>query len=316
MQRIIVIGSANTDMIIRVDRIPRPGETVLAGRFSTAPGGKGANQAVAAARAGGQVLFLARVGSDVFGRESRQGWRADGIDISCVAEDDQAPSGVAMIFVEQGGENSIAVAPGANARLSADDIRRARECFGGAAAVLMQLEIPLETVCCAAELAGNYNVPVILNPAPARDLPDELLRRVAILTPNESEAEHLTGVGIRDAADLARAARRLIQRGVGAAIITCGARGAYVLAPDYEGLIPAYRVEAVDATAAGDVFNGVLAVALAEGRRIVEAVRLAQAAAALSVTRLGAGPSAPDRRQIEAFYRRQDSNGTDRARPG
>jgi ribokinase len=297
--KIVVIGSANTDMLIQLDRLPRPGETVLGGRFTTAAGGKGANQAVAAARAGGDVTLVARVGRDVFGEQALAGFRRDRIETRWVARDTGAPSGVALIFVARDGENSIAVAGGANARLSPADVQRAAGAIRAAGSVVLQLEIPLPTVEAAARLAAAAGVRVILNPAPARSLPDRLLRRVSILTPNESEATALTGVTVRDADSAARAAAQLLARGVGAVVVTLGARGAVAATPEGWQRIPGFRVKAVDTTAAGDVFNGALAVALGEGRPLVAAVRFANAAAALSVTRLGAQPSAPRRRDIE-----------------
>jgi ribokinase len=301
--RLLVLGSSNTDMVVRLERIPRPGETVLGGEFVTAAGGKGANQAVAAARAGGRVVFLARVGADGFGREALRGLRRDGLDVRHVVVDDAAPSGVALIFVGAEGENSIAVAPGANSRLSPADVEQAAPAFARADLVLAQLEIPLETVQAAARLARKAGARFVLNPAPARPLPLSLLRHVAILTPNETEAERLSGVRVRDAASAQRAARCLRRRGVGAVVLTLGAQGAWVSSAGFEGAIPGFRVRPVDTTAAGDVFNGALGVAWAEGRDLPDAVRFANAAAALSVTRLGAQPSAPRRDEIEQRLR-------------
>ncbi len=299
--KIFVIGSSNTDMVIQLDRIPRPGETILGRQFTTAAGGKGANQAVAAARAGGEVTFVARVGRDVFGDQAIAGFRRDRIQSRFVIRDLKAPSGVALIFVAKDGENSIAVAGGANARLSPANVRRVGGAIRAASSVVMQLETPLPTIQAAAEIAAKAGVRVILNPAPARKLPDLLLRCVSILTPNETEAELLTDVVVRDEASASRAADRLLDRGVGTVILTLGARGAFVAARGQRQLVRGFRVKAVDTTAAGDVFNGALAVALGEGRPLVEAVRFANAAAALSVTRLGAQPSAPRRQEIERF---------------
>lgn len=301
--RILVIGSSNTDMILRLDRLPRPGETILGGEFVTAAGGKGANQAVAAARAGGQVAFIARVGQDMFGDQAIAGFRRDNIDVSHVVRDRQAPSGVALIFVAKDGENCIAVAGGANGRLSPADVRKAKPVFAGASAVVMQLETPLDTVQAAAELAAKARVPVILNPAPAQPLPAKLLTLVSILTPNETEAELLTGVKVTDDATAARAAGKLLKRGVQTVIVTLGARGAFVASGDLRQKVPGFKVKPVDTVAAGDVFNGALAVALGEGRPLLDAVRFANAAAAISVTRLGAQPSAPKRREIERMVR-------------
>ena len=302
--RVVVVGSSNTDMILNVGRIPRPGETLLGGRFAMAAGGKGANQAVGAARAGGKVAFVARVGADPFGDRAMAGFRADGIDTGFIVRDRRRPSGVALIFVAGNGENAIAVAPGANGALSSADVRRAEKTIAAAAALVMPLETPLAAVRIAASLAARHGVPVILNPAPARPLPDDLLRLVAILTPNESEAELLTGIRVDGDAAAARAAGRLLDRGVRAVILTLGRRGAFVAAEGIRTRVPGFRVRAVDTTAAGDIFNGALAVALAENRRLLEAVRFANAAAALSVMRPGAQPSAPRRPEIERLLAR------------
>lgn len=305
MKRIAVIGSSNTDMVIRVDRIPRPGETVLGGDFSLAAGGKGANQAVAAARAGGAVTFLGRVGDDRFGRQALAGFKRDGISVRHVIRDPGAPSGVALICVDGAGQNSIAVASGANARLSPADIAACGKTIAGAGIVLMQLETPLAAVAAAARIASRAGVPVILNPAPARPLPPDLLKNVSILTPNETEAELLAGIKVAGEASARRAARSLVQKGAQAAVITLGAGGAFIYSGEYCGRIPAFRVAAVDTTAAGDTFAGALAVGLVEGKPLPEAVRFANAAAALSVTRPGAQPSCPRRREIETFRQRK-----------
>ena len=298
---LVVIGSSNTDMIIKLDRIPRPGETVLGGEFVTAAGGKGANQAVGAARAGGCVTFVARIGSDVFGDQAIAGFQEDDINVEYVFRDKKTPSGVALIFVAKDGENSIAVASGANARLSPADIKKARKAIAKASAVIMQLETPLETVQCAVDLAFKSGVPVILNPAPAQELPNALLEKVSILTPNESEAELLTGCKITDDTSAGKAASRLLGRGIKTVIITLGPAGAFIATKEQQQRIPAFKVKAVDSTAAGDIFNGALSVALGEGKSLADAVRFANAAAAISVTRLGAQPSAPSRREIDSF---------------
>ncbi len=299
--KIVVVGSSNTDMILQMDHIPRPGETILGGQFSMAAGGKGANQAVAAARAEGDVTFLARVGSDMFGRQAIEAFRQDGIDVQHVLQDDNAPSGVALIFVAADGENSIGVASGANACLSPDDVQTASPLIAEADVLVMQLETPLETIELAASIAAQNGVTVILNPAPAQPLSDAALQNVSILTPNESEAELLTGVAVSDQESAAEAAEMLHGKGVGIVIVTLGARGAYVSSDQFTGLVPAFPVSPVDTTAAGDVFNGALAVALSEDQPLNEAVRFASAAAALSVTILGAQPSAPRRRDIEVM---------------
>jgi ribokinase len=297
--RIVVAGSSNTDMILQMDHIPRPGETILGGEFSMAAGGKGANQAVAAARAGGEVSFLARVGDDMFGQQAVEGFRRDGIDVQHVVQDSQAPSGVALIFVAADGENSIGVASGANARLSPEDIETASPVIASADLLVMQLETPLETVTAAAEIAAKSRVTVILNPAPAQPLGDDLLSLISVLTPNESEAELLTGIKVSDASSALQASNVLREKGIQTVIITLGAQGAFVAAQDIARMVPAFQVSPVDTTAAGDVFNGALAVALSEGADLEVAVRFASAAAALSVTKLGAQPSAPMRPEIE-----------------
>jgi ribokinase len=302
---IVVVGSSNTDMIIKLDHIPRPGETILGGEFVTAAGGKGANQAVGAARAGGKVTFVARVGRDMFGDQAVAGFRRDGINVNYIVRDPVAPSGVALIFVAKDGENSIAVAGGANGRLSPADVKKAKRAFVGATAVVMQLETPLETVQATAALAARAGVRVILNPAPARPLPDKLLKLVSILTPNETEAELLTGIKVSDARAAARAADKLLAKGVETVILTLGALGAFVAGAGIRQLVPGFKVKPVDTTAAGDIFNGALVVALGEGRTLSDAVRFANAAAAISVTRMGAQPSAPTRKEIDQFLRRQ-----------
>lgn len=297
--KIIVVGSSNTDMIVRVAHIPRPGETILGGEFLTAAGGKGANQAVAAARAGGRVTFIGRVGRDSLGAAALAGLKREGIDTRRVMRDASQPSGVALIFVADNGENSIAVASGANATLSVEDIRNARQSFRDARVMLVQLETPLATVRAAIHEARRAGALVILNPAPAQRLPDDVLGKVALLTPNETEAELLTGTKVKNIHSAKLAARKLRSRGVHTVVMTLGKRGALISSADGEALIKGFAVKAVDTTAAGDVFNGALAVALAEGRALREAVRFANAAAALSVTSRGAQPSVPQRKNIE-----------------
>ncbi len=301
MENIVVIGSSNTDMIVQTPHMPKPGETILGGTFNTAAGGKGANQAVSCARAGGRVTFVARVGKDMFGDQALQGFRTDGINVDHVGQDPSSPSGVALIIVDEQGENCIAVASGANGNLSVADVEAAQAAVNSAGIVLMQLEVPIETVEAGARMARTQGAQVILNPAPAQTLSDALLQNVSILTPNETEAEMLTGIAVQDEAGARAAAEALITKGVDAVIITLGRAGAYVHAPDFQGMVPGFEVEPVDTTAAGDTFNGALAVGLAEGMSLQQAVRFAHAAAALSVTKLGAQPSAPDRKTIDQF---------------
>ena len=295
---IVVLGSSNTDMIIKAPRIPRPGETILGGAFQTAAGGKGANQAVAAARAGGKVSLIACIGDDMFGRQALEGFKKDQIDIQCVRTDASAPSGVALIMVDEQGENSIAVASGANAKLSANDVRAARSVITNADVLLMQLETPVETVIAAAKMAADEGVRVLLNPAPAQKLQHELLKNISIITPNETEAELLTGIKVIDEESAAEAAHSLQNLGPQIVLITLGAMGVFVLSEHFEGLAPSFKQDAIDTTAAGDVFNGALATAIAKDVEFLEAVRFAQAAAAISVTRLGAQPSAPQKLEI------------------
>jgi len=298
---VLVVGSSNTDMIIKVERLPQPGETLLGGDFSTVSGGKGANQAVGAALAGGAVTFIARIGSDMFGDMALEGFRANRINTEFIVRDRTNPSGVALIFVAASGQNSIAVAPGANSKLSPADVRKARGLFRNASVVLLQLETPLKTAQAAAELAHAAGVRVILNPAPAQALPASLLDGLFLLTPNETETLLLTGINVENERTAAQAADKLLGQGIENAIITMGARGAFVAGKGIRRFLPGYKVSAVDATGAGDVFNGALAVSIAEGKPLLEAAAFANAAAAISVTRLGAQTSAPSRKEIEHF---------------
>jgi len=302
--RVLVIGSSNTDMIAKVPRLPRPGETILGGQFTSAAGGKGANQAIAAARAGGEVCFVGCVGNDVFGDQSIAGFDREGINLSYLRRK-RGASGVALISVAADGQNSIAVAPGANAQLLPVDINRAQSAFHEADILLVQLETPLPTVIAAIKQATKAHLPVILNPAPAQPLSYKWLRCVSIITPNETEAELLTGVKVTNEAGAKRAAQALHRRGVKTVIITLGDRGAFISSETIHELMPAFESEAVDTTAAGDVFNGALAVGLAERLGLRAAVQFANAAAAISVTRLGAQPSAPKRKEIERLLRQR-----------
>jgi ribokinase len=306
---IIVVGSSNTDMIVKVDRLPASGETILGGEFSTASGGKGANQAVAAARAGGEVTFIARVGSDAFGQAALNVLRSSGVKADHVVTDETDSSGVALIFVAKSGQNSIAVAPGANRGLLPSDVRKAKDAFRGARVVLLQLETPPATAEAAARLGKSAGAKVILNPAPAQELPARLLRGLYLITPNEVEASLLTGITVNSEASAAKAAARLLAMGVENVIITMGSRGALLVGPGISQFIPAHKVKAVDATGAGDVFNGCLAVAIAEGKTLLQAATFANAAAALSVTKLGAQASAPERKEVDQFIAKNTPRG-------
>jgi ribokinase len=296
MGHIVVVGSANTDMILKCDRLPGPGETVLGGHYIAAAGGKGANQAVAAARLGAEVVFVARLGRDWLGDQALAHYTAEGVRCDHLTRDDDLPSGVALIMVDAAGENLIGVAPGANGALRPEHVEQAAPAFQGASVLLVQLEIPLDTVGAALRLAHQHGVRAILNPAPARPLPDELIRG-AILTPNETEAGQLTD----RTTDAKAAAQRLLERGAANVIVTLGEKGALVSEPGGFRAVPGFRVQAVDTTAAGDAFNGGLACALARGVALPEAVRYANAVAALSVTRLGAQPSLPIGDEVTQF---------------
>ena len=296
---IVVLGSTNTDMVITGAKIPAPGETVCDGSFMMNPGGKGANQAVAVARLSakkGQCTFIAKVGDDLFGRETVARLAKDGIDARLIVDKKHA-SGTALILVDAHGQNCIAVALGANGTLSPKDAKKFAADIKGADALLLQLETPLETVLWAAQTAHAAGVPVILNPAPAAALPPELYASLDWITPNESEAELLTGVKVTDAASAQQAVDVLQARGVKHALVTMGAKGVYC--GDCRKLYPCKKVKAVDCVAAGDTFNGAFVVALVEGKSCKEAIAFAQKAAAISVTRPGAQASVPKRREVK-----------------
>lgn len=300
-QQILVVGSSNTDMVIKAAHLPRPGETILGGTFFMNPGGKGANQAVAIARLGGSVTFICKTGSDIFGHQSQQLFEEEGINTSYVFSDSGNPSGVALITVDEKAENCIVVASGANANLLPSDLAKAEEAIEQADLVLMQLEVPMETVRFVANIAWQKGKKVILNPAPAHPLPADLLRHLYLITPNETEAEMITGVKITDESSAGEAARLLSEMGVQHVIITLGSKGALIYSDGKAEMVPALKVEAVDTTAAGDVFNGALTVALSEGRSLKEAARFACKASAISVTRVGAQSSAPYRNEVDIF---------------
>lgn len=298
---IVVVGSANMDMVVSCDHFPKAGETVLGGDFGMYPGGKGANQAAACGRLGARVRLLARMGQDVFRDRLIESLRGNGVDTSYVLEDDQAPTGVALITVDAAGENQIIVVSGSNMRLSPEDIRAHRDVFDGAGILLLQLETPIDTIVEAAGLAKSAGARVILNPAPACELPDELLAKVDVLTPNESEAGLLSGIEVSDAATAERAGRALLKRGVGCVVLTLGRRGSLLVTSSSTKHFRGFEVDAVDSTAAGDAFNGALACGLISGDSIEDAIRYANAVAALSVTRMGAQTSMPSRDEVEAF---------------
>jgi ribokinase len=298
MSRIIVIGSSNTDMVIKTKKLPVPGETILGGTFLMNPGGKGANQAVAAARLGGKVTFITKRGNDLFGNQAVGLLMREGIDTQYIVKDTKLPSGVALITVDSYGENSIVVAPGSNGNLLQEDIPPVIFGAGKFEILLLQLEIPIPTVEYSAMKATENGIKVILNPAPASALSDNLLKHTWLITPNETEAEALTGVTITDISTAERASVVLQERGVKNVIITLGETGAYIKSGNYSELVPGIKVTPVDTTAAGDVFNGALAVAISEGNDLKNAVIFANKAASISVTRMGAQASAPYRNEI------------------
>jgi len=296
-ERIIVIGSTNVDMVVKTDKHPLPGETRLGGIFFMNAGGKGANQAVAAARMGANVTFVTKVGNDIFGEQSIAGFKKERINTDFVFVDDSSSTGTALIVVNKEGENSIVVAPGANARLLPRDIDKVHD-FEEAGIILIQLEIPMETISAVVKKALVNNQKVILNPAPAQKLADELLDGLFLITPNETEASLLTGISVEDDDTAGEAARIFLKRGVKNVIITLGKKGAYFQNENVSLRINAPVVTAIDTTAAGDTFSGALAVALTEKMSWEEAIKFAVAAASISVTRLGAQASIPYRSEI------------------
>jgi len=297
MKRIVVIGSANTDMVVKSARLPLPGETLLGGTFFMNAGGKGANQAVAAARADGDVTLIAKVGNDIFGKQTIEGLQKENINTDYVFVDDTAPSGTALIMVNDDGDNCIVVAPGANAKLLPADIEKVRNILD-AEIILMQLEIPMETIIAVTKIAKSNNQKVIINPAPAHNLNDELLSGLFLITPNESEAYFLTGIKVVDEESASHAAEIFLNKGVQNVIITLGKQGAYFQNENLKLKIDASVVQAVDTTAAGDTFSGALTVAITENMSWQNAIRFAVEAASLSVTRLGAQSSVPYRSEI------------------
>jgi ribokinase len=298
MKKIIVIGSCNTDMVIKTDRLPAPGETVLGGTFLMNAGGKGANQAVTAARQGGNVTFISKTGNDIFGKQSVELYNTEGINTDYIFSDEKNPSGVALITVDSHGENCIVVASGANGSLSPQDIDSAKAEIESGDFILMQLEIPIETVEYVAALAQKKNIPVILNPAPARVLSENLLKCLYAIIPNENEAEILSGIKVSDFESAKKAADVISGKGVDNVVITMGAQGAFVKEGAEYYMVDATKVTAVDTTAAGDSFSGAFCVGLAEGKSIREAVKGATRVAAITVTRMGAQSSIPYRNEV------------------
>lgn len=305
--KLVVLGSINADHILNINHFPQPGETVIGKQYTVAFGGKGANQAVAAGRSGADISFIACVGDDDIGERVRKQLASDQIDTRPVEAIKDATTGVALIFVNAEGENVIGIDAGANNAVTPEYLDRYKQQVIEASALLMQLESPLDTVIAAAKIAKEHDTQVILNPAPACELPDELLSRVDIITPNETEAEKLTGINVGNNEDAARAAKALHDKGIATVIITLGSKGVW-LSQNGEGkLVAGFRVKAVDTIAAGDTFNGALVTALLEGKQMDSAVRFAHAAAAIAVTRPGAQPSVPWRKEIDDFLAQQEA---------
>lgn len=302
--KIIVVGSLNMDLIVRASHLPAPGETVLGNNFASAGGGKGANQAVAASRLGAQVMMVGRVGKDGYGDALLQGLQSDGVDTRFVLRDPDQPTGLALITVDDHGENSIVVVSGANWRVSTADIDRAADEIASADVLVLQLEIPLESVEYAARIAHQRHVPVILNPAPAQPLPTSLLQYVAYLVPNESEAALLSGTAVTDLLTAQKAVERIHHLGVNTIIMTRGSQGAFVSGASGSYSVPAFQVNPVDTTAAGDAFVAGLAFGIAAKQTLRQSVQLAAAAGALATTKAGAQPSLPDASQVEELLSR------------
>ena len=303
--RILVVGSINVDIVASVERLPTPGETVTGGTLLINHGGKGANQAVAARRLGADVRFIGCVGDDTFGPELRQGMAAEGIGVDGLATVAGLNSGTAVIVVDAAGRNQIAVASGANLRLTVDWVARFAADIAWAQIVVCQLEVPLDTVLWTLQTARQHNAVTILNPAPAQPLPPEIWPLVDYLTPNEIEAAHLSGLALSTPSAAAQVARALLARGPRVVLLTLGEQGAFIGTPDRMTHVPTLPITAVDTTAAGDAFNGALAVALGEGRPLELAVRFANAAAGLACTQPGAQSALPVRAQVDALLAAQ-----------
>lgn len=304
--KITVVGSSNTDLVAIVPKLPAPGETVMGSEFIIAPGGKGANQAVAVARIGADVTFIAKLGMDDNGEQSLKNFKKDGINTDFVFRDPDVTSGVALIFVDKTGENMLVPVPGANGKLSSDDIDTARSAIESADILVLQLEVPLDAVERAITIAYESGVPIVLNPAPGRKLESSLIEKVSYITPNETEAEILTDIKVIDDITAREAGKKLLTLGAKTVIITLGKRGAMLVTQNESELIQAYVVESVDATAAGDAFNGGFAYAIASGKDIRKAIRFGNAVGAITVTKMGAQPSMPTNEELKIFLKERN----------
>lgn len=308
---IVVIGSLNMDMVVRANRAPEAGETLFGQEFALSPGGKGANQAVAAARLGADVTMIGRVGKDTFGSELMEIMKQEEIHTGYISQSESQSTGVASIVVDGEGENRIIVVPGANTEMTPEDIEALEFVIGQARIVVMQLEMDLAMCSAAAAIASRHGIPVILNPAPAQPLGDGLLHHVTYLTPNETEAGILAGIAVVNIDDAERAARILLQKGVQHVIVTLGSKGALIVDNSGSRHIPGFPVQAIDTVAAGDSFNGALAWQLTSGKTLDEAVRFANAVGALAVGKAGAIPSLPGLDEVKRFLREADGTGLD-----
>lgn len=308
--KLVVIGSSNMDLVISLPRIPAIGETVLGGKSNMVFGGKGANQAVASKRCGGHVSFIAKVGNDIFGENMKKHFLKEGFNSDHILTDEEEATGIAQIFVSEKGENSIAVAPGANMKLIPEDLEAYIELIKEAHVILLQLESPIETVEYIADLVFQSGTKLILNPAPAQKLSESLLEKVWLLTPNETEASLLTGIDVIDQISAQQAAEHLLKMGVKNVIITLGENGSLLSNPETVEHFPAFKVTAKDTTAAGDVFNGTLAASITNGKSLQDAITFASAAASISVTREGAQSSIPTQSEIEFFLQKHQKQRT------
>jgi ribokinase len=302
--KIAVVGSSNMDLVVKSKSIPAIGETILGGDFIMVPGGKGANQAVAAAKLGAEVFLIAKLGEDIFAEHSLNNFKKEAVNTKHVIQTGEAPSGVALIMVDDGGNNSIVVAPGANQTLLPADVENAKSDIASCGAVVAQLEVPLETIEYAAKMANDLKVPFVLDPAPARELGPELLGMVDVLTPNETEAQILTGIEVTDEESARAASKNLLERNVKAVILTLGDKGFLLADNEQARYISSHKVDAVDSTAAGDAFTGSLAIGIAQNRPLLEAALFANYVAALSVTKMGAQSSMPTLGEVKSFMDR------------